>query len=147
LTLSIGFKQPYVGQYQDRLELLFIDTQSRKRFIITQVLKAIVGRKDDHEELKPITPHSYTLRSMSRRSPILEVVEGIKPPATSVIRYVGRLPKAYIPTDLEKILSSEDSVAKVTDRIKSSFIPQVFNCKSHGQHFKYLLWIEEFRMK
>ena len=145
-SLSIGFKQPYVGRYQDRLELLFEDTRLRKRFIITQDLKAIIGNKEEHEELQPKTPHSYILHSMSKRNPILEVVPGIKPLTTSsIILYVIQLPKAHIPTDLGKILSSEDSVAKMILRLKSDFMPQVFNSKSHGQHFKHLLWIEEFR--
>ena len=147
LSLNIKFKQPYVGRYQDRLELLFEDTRLRKRFIITQDLKAIIGNKEEHEELQPKTPHSYILRSMSKRSPILEVVPGIKPPTTSIIPYVGRLPKARIPHSLEKTLSSEDSVAKMNLRLKSVFMPQVFNSKSHGQHFKHLLWIEEFRVE
>ena len=145
LTLNIGFKQPYVGRYQDRLELLFEDTKSKKKFIITRALKAIVGNKGEHEELQPKTP--YVPRSTSKRSPVLEVVEGIKPPASSVIPYVGRLPKAHIPTPLEKVLTSKDSEAKMTARIKSSFIPQTFNSKSHGQLFKHLIWIEEFRME
>ena len=79
------------------------------------MLKAIVGNKDEHEALQPKTP--YVLRSMSKRSPILEVVKGIKPPANSAIPYVGRLPKAYIPTDLEKLLSSEDSLARMILRV------------------------------
>jgi helicase MOV-10 len=143
LTLNIGFKQPYVGRYQDRLELLFEDTKSKKNFIITRALKAIVGNKGEHEELQPKTP--YIPRSTSKRSPILKVVEGIKPPSSSVIPYVDRLPKAHIPTPLEKVLTSKDAVAKMTARIKSVFIPKVFNSRSHGQHFKHLLWIEEFR--
>jgi helicase MOV-10 len=145
LTLNIGFKQPYVGRYQDRLELLFEDTKLKKKFIITRALNAIVGNKDEHELLQPKIPYRDIPRSDSQRSPILKVVEGVKPLSTLVIPYVGRLPKAPIPKPLEKILSSKDSVAKMTDRIKSAFIPQVFNSKSHGQHFKNLLWIEEFR--
>ena len=82
---------------------------------------------------------------MSKRSPILKVVEGIKPPATSDIPYVGQLPWAQIPTHLEKILSGKDSVAKLTDRVKRGFMPQSFNSKTYSQHFKYLLWIEEVR--
>ena len=143
LTLDIGFKQPYVGRYQDRLELLFGDKQLKNKFIITRSLRAIVGNKDEHEALQPKTP--YYLRSMSKRSPILKVVEGIKPPATSNIPYVGQLPGAYIPTHLEKILSGKDSVAKLTDRVKRGFLPEIFNTKSYSQQFKYLLWIEEFR--
>jgi helicase MOV-10 len=144
LTLKVGFKQPFVGRYQDRLELLFEDTKLKKKFIITRSLKAIVGNKGEHEALKPKTP--YIPRSTSsKRSPILEVIEGIKPPAASIIPYVGRLPRANIPAPLEKVLTSKDSVAKVTARIKSAFMPKAFNSVSHGQHFKNLLWIEEFR--
>ena len=61
----------------------------------------------------------------SKRSPILKVVEGIKPPSTL----------------------SSCTVAKVTAKIKNVFIPQEFNSKSHGQYFKNLLWIEEFRIE
>ena len=145
LTLYIGFKQSYVGRYQDRLELLFEDTKSKKKFIITRALKAIVGNKGEHEALQPKTP--YVPRSTSKRSPIIEVIEGIKPPATSVIPYVVRLPKAHIPTPLEDILSSKLSVTKMTERIKSVFMPLNFDSKSHGRHFKNLIWIEEFRME
>ena len=145
MSLNIRFKQPYVGRYQDRLELLFENTKSKKKFIITRALKAIVGNKGEHEDLQPKTP--YIPRSTPKRSPILEIVEGIKPPTTSVIPYVGVLPKAHIPTLLEKVLTSKDSEAKKTARIKSDFIPQTLNSKSHGQHFKHLLWVEEFRME
>jgi helicase MOV-10 len=145
LTLVIGFKQSYVGQYQDRLELLFEDTQLKTRFIITRALKAIVGNKSEYEKLRPKTP--YVPRSASKRSPVLEVIEGIKPPATLVMPYVGRLPKAHIPPRLETILSSKDSVAKMITPIRDVFMPQVFNSKTYGQYFKTLLWIEENRME
>ena len=138
------FKQPYIGRYQDRLELIFEDQQLKKKFIITRALKATVGKKDEHEALQPISP--FNPRSMSKRIPILKIVEGIKPPSNSAIPYVRKLPKANIPTRLEEtILSSKDSVAKLTARVKSVFMPQEFDSKSYGQHFKYLLWIEEIR--
>jgi helicase MOV-10 len=145
LTVNIGFKQPNVGRYQDRLELLFEDAKLKKKFIITRALNAIVGNKDEHELLQPKIPYRDIPRSKSQRSPILEVVKGIKTPATFVTPYVDWLPKAPIPKPLEKILSGKDSVAKMTARIKSVIIPQDFNSKSHGRHFKNLLWIEEFR--
>ena len=147
LTLHIGFKQPYVGRYQDRLELLFENTKSKKKFIITRALKAIVGNKGEHEALQPKTPYRDIPRSTSQRNPIIKVVEGIKPPATSAIPYVRPLPKAHIPKPLEKLLSGKDSIAKMTTQVKNVFLPQVFDSQFHGQHFKQLLWIEEFRME
>lgn len=145
MTLVIRFKQAYLGRYQDRLELLFEDTQSKKKFIITRALKAIVGDKSEHEELRAKIP--YVPRSISKRSPVREVVEGIKPPAASVIPYVKKLPKADIPASLEKILSGKESVAKMIARIKDVFKPHIFNRQTYGQHFKRLLWIEERRME
>jgi helicase MOV-10 len=145
LNLVIGFKQPFVGRYQDRLELLFEDTKLKKKFIITRALKAVVGDKNEHEKLQPKNP--YVPRLVSKRSPVLEVVEGIKPPVTSVIPYVGQLPKANIPTRLKTILLSKDSTAKITTRIKDVFMPPVLDSKTYGQHFKYLIWIEETRME
>ena len=130
LTLDIRFKQPYVGRYRDRLELLFGDEQLKKKFIITRSLNAIVGNKDEHEALQPKTP--YYLRSMSKRSLILKIVEGIKPPAISGIPYIGSLPFADIPTHLEKTLSSKDSEAKLTARVKSVYFSQVFNGKTYS---------------
>ena len=110
-----------------------------------QALKAIVGNKGEHEALQPKTPYVPCL--MSKRSPIIEVIEGIKPPATSVILYVVQLPKAHIPTPLEDILSSKLSAAKMTACIKSVFMPLNFDSKSHGQLFKNLIWIEELYME
>ena len=115
----------------------------KRKFIITRSLRAIVGNKDEHEELQPKTP--YFLRSMSKPNPVLKVIEGIKPPTTSEIPYVGQLPKAHIPAHLEKILSGKDSVANMAARVKTVFLPQILNNKSYSHHFKYLLWIEEFR--
>ncbi|KAF8804655.1 RNA helicase [Phlegmacium glaucopus] len=145
LTLVIGFKQVHIGRYQDRLELIFEDTQLKKRFIITRALKAIVGNKAEHEELRPKAP--YVPRSRSNRIAVLEVVEGVKPPATSIIPYVVPLPQAPIPDRLRSILSGKDSVAKITGQIKNIFIPRDLDSSSYGQHFKHLLWIEEFKME
>ena len=145
MTLVIGFKQAYIGRYRDRLELIFEDTQLKKRFIITRALKAIVGNKAEHKELRPKAP--YVPRSRSNRTPVLEVIEGVKPPATSVIPYVVPLPKAPIPTRVRNILSSRDSVAKITGQIRNTFIPQVLDSSTYGQHYKHLLWIEEYKME
>jgi hypothetical protein len=57
---------------------------SKKKFIITRALKAIVGNKGEHEELQPKTP--YIPRSTSKGSPIHEVVEHLPsggPPSVS----------------------------------------------------------------
>ena len=145
LNLVIGFKQSFIGWYQDRLELIFEDVQLKKRFIITRTLKAIVGNKTEHEQLQPKAP--YVPRSRSNRTPVLNVVEGIKPLTTSVIPYVGPLPRAHIPNRLITILSGKESQAKITTQIKNYFLPRVLDSATYAQHFKHLLWIEEHRME
>lgn len=145
IQLAIGFKQPHIGRYEDRLELVFEDTQLGKRFFITRTLKTIVGNKAEHEALQPKAP--YIPRTRSTRTTIADqdVVEGVKPPALNAIRYVVLLPQAKIPTHMHNILASSETTAKVTATVRKVFMPQVLNSDTYGQHFKNLLWAEEFK--
>lgn len=145
IQLAIGFKQPHISRYEDRLELVFEDTQLGKRFFITRTLKAIAGNKAEHEALQPKTP--YIPRTRSTRTTISEqdVVEGVKPPALNAIRYVVLFPKANIPTHMHNILAGSETTAKVTATVRKVFMPQVLNSDTYVQHFKNLLWAEEFK--
>jgi hypothetical protein len=64
---------------------------------------------------------------MYKHSSIFKVVEEMQPPAASIVLHVGRLPKAHIPTRLETILFSKDSLTKVISRVKSVLMPHVFS--------------------
>jgi len=143
--LKITFQQPHIGRYEDRLELLFEDTQLKKQFIISRTLKAIVGNKTDHEALKPKSP--YIPRPRTTRQPEKKIVEGVAPPALDAIPYVGRLPRAEIPKPLLSVLSGSETVAQQIAHIRRVFIPQILNSDTYGRHFKHLLWIEEFKME
>jgi len=145
IQLHISFKQPHMGRYEDRLELVFEDTQLNKQFIIARRLKAIVGNKAEHEALQPKTP--YMPRTHSSREIILEqdVMEGVKPPALKAMRYVVPLPKANIPTHLHNILAGSETTTKVLATVRKVFMPQVLNSDTYGRHFKHLLWVEEFK--
>ncbi|KAJ3508690.1 hypothetical protein NLJ89_g5619 [Agrocybe chaxingu] len=145
LTLTLVFKQPFVGRYEDRVEFRFEDTQLRKRFVISRTLKAIVGNKAEHEALQPRTP--YVPRSRTARKAIAEIIEGVRPPALNAIPYVGRLPKADIPTQLQGILSGSESTSRLISHVRRVFLPEALNSVNYyGRHFKYLLWIEEYKM-
>ncbi|KAF8895854.1 RNA helicase [Gymnopilus junonius] len=134
-----------IGRYEDRVEFLFEDTQLKKRFIISRLLKATVGNKADHEALMPIAP--YVPRVRTTRRPVREVVEGIKPPALNAVPYVGHLPKAAIPPQLQTILSSSQSTKQITAQVQKIYIPDVFDSTSYDRLFKHLLWIEECKME
>ncbi len=145
LILLVTFKQPYVGRYEDRLELVFQDTQLKKRFIITRTLSVIVGDKTLHEQLKPKTP--YRPRTRTALKEIGKIVEGVKPKSSKTIPYVAVLPKATVPTPLQDLLRSSESIGRVTKQIKKIFLPEVLTSKTYGRFFKHLLWIEELKME
>ena len=130
IQLAIAFKQLHIGRYEDRLELVFEDTQLKKRFFITRTLKAIVGNKAEHEALQSKAP--YVPRTRLTRNVIAEkdVVEGVKPPALNAIRYVVLLPKAKIPTHMHNLLAGSETTAKVTATVRKVFMPQVFNSET-----------------
>ncbi|RDB30431.1 putative helicase MOV-10 [Hypsizygus marmoreus] len=144
LTFSVTFCQNYAGRCQDRLELVFEDTQLKTRFTIARPLFGIVGNKADHERLRPVAP--YVPRKKSARQPELMVVEGIRPPALKAVPYVVPLPRAAIPGGLATTLST-GSPANILSRVQSVFLPPELNTQGYARHFKHLLWIEEFRME
>lgn len=145
LNLLVIFKQPYIGRYEDRLELVFQDTQLKKRFIITRTLNVIVGDKILHEQLKPKIP--YKPRTRAAVKEIGQVVEGVKPNALKTIPYVAVLPQAKIPAPLQDLLRGSESVGRVTKQIKKIFLPEVLTSTTYGRFFKHLLWIEELKME
>ncbi|KAF8621326.1 hypothetical protein AX15_007864 [Amanita polypyramis BW_CC] len=142
VTMQVTFKQKYVGRYEDRIEMLFEDIQLDKRFIISKPLYAIVGSKTDHEALKAKAP--YTIQPRTTREPELKVIEGVQPPSTTAVPYVGRLPLAPIPSRLLSTLSS-GTTGDIITRIRRTYLPKEFNSETYGRFYKYLLWTEEYR--
>ncbi|KDR68388.1 hypothetical protein GALMADRAFT_78731 [Galerina marginata CBS 339.88] len=145
VRIVVTLKQTYIGRYEDRLELIFEDTRLKKRFVIVRTLKAIVGNKAEHEAMRPKAP--YVPRTRSTRKRILEVVEGIRPPALTAVRYVVPLPKANMPTQLQFVLAGSESTSRCTSHIRKVFLPASLTSNTYGRHFKLLLWIEEFKME
>lgn len=141
LSIVMEFKQAFIGRYEDRVEFVFENTQVKQYFIISRMLRAIVGNAGEHETLAPKAP--YVPRVRSTRNPIRKVVEGVKPPASNAIPYIGKLPKAAIPSGLASVLSSPEGTAKIIPEIRKRFMPAILNPKSYGPHFKLLLWAEQ----
>lgn len=132
----------YIGRYEDRLEMTFEDIQLKKQFLISRVVNAVVGNKEEHEKLKARAP--YVPRRRTERKPEARIVEGVKPPSLNIIPYVGRLPKAPIPSGLLAMVS-EGSVKETVDRLRRAYLPATLDSDSFARHFRTLIWIEEQR--
>ncbi|KXN81887.1 Putative helicase mov-10-B.1 [Leucoagaricus sp. SymC.cos] len=146
IVLSITFVQENIGRYQDRLELQFEDEQLKRAFIISRTLRAIVGDRAAHEELKARIP--YVPRVRAQREPETKVVEGIAPLSLNAIPYVTKLPRSAIPARLLAVLSlSSQPTRENLESIKHGYLPKLLTSKTHGEHFKTLLWIEEHKME
>ena len=134
----------YLGRSEDRLELLFQDTQLRTRFMISRTLRVHVGSQSDHNDLKPKSP--YTPKKKTARQPEVEVVPGEPAPSLNAIPYVGKLPLALIPSLVARTLSS-GSKKEIIERMQKVYLPRVLDSAGYGKHFKHLLWAEEFQME
>lgn len=142
-AFTITLRQAYSGRAENRLEILFEDTQLKKRFIIARVLYANVGNRADHELLRPIAP--YVPRKRTTRQPETSIVEGVLPPALKAVPYVVPLPKAPIPNNLAGALST-GSTPNIVANVRRLYLPPILDSNSYARHFKHLLWTEEFRM-
>ncbi|KAG0706249.1 P-loop containing nucleoside triphosphate hydrolase protein [Suillus ampliporus] len=142
-AIELRLSTPHSGRMDDYLEIVFEDTALSVPFVITRVLKAIVGSQADHELLKPIAPFKPR---QSRVQPETEVVPGVPPPSNNIIPYVKKLPKAK-PTNALLAALSETPSKNALDHIRRDFLPNVFNSSTYSRHFKILLWAEEDRME
>ncbi|RXW22216.1 hypothetical protein EST38_g3643 [Candolleomyces aberdarensis] len=140
-SLTYGFEQKYIGRYEDRLELVFEDTQLKKRFVISRLLRAIVGNQAEHEALRPIAP--YVPRKRTTRTPESQVVPGVPPPSSTAVPYVSKLPFADIPVNLYNLLTDSRSQMKKLADIKKLYLPGLFLSQTYARQFENLLWIEE----
>ncbi|KIY47324.1 P-loop containing nucleoside triphosphate hydrolase protein [Fistulina hepatica ATCC 64428] len=144
LNFAVAFYQKFVGTYHDRLEITFEDRQLRKRFVIVRVARAVIGDQHDHDQFG--AKSIYVPRKRVTREPETEVIPGPPMPSfDSAIKYVVPLPMANIPSSLENVLV-RDSQAEILRRLRETFLPRSLNTSTYAQHFRYLLWIEEYKM-
>ncbi|PFH46787.1 hypothetical protein AMATHDRAFT_7405 [Amanita thiersii Skay4041] len=145
IKLVVKLIQCHIGRYEDRLELMLEDVQLKRQFMISRSVRAIIGNKADHENLKakaPYVPQKRTDRKLEKT-----VVEGVRPPSLNAIPYVGKLPRALIPRALSDVLGSKDNYGDTIKRIHRLFMPAILDSDSFGRHWRTLLWIEEQKME
>lgn len=138
----------WLGQYNDRVELLFVDTYTQLQFTIVRPLMLIIGSRRDHASLQPSTPYAPRPRRAPSSRPLeLDVIPGIAPPAIRAVPYVVELAYAHIPKWLREMLTLPEG-GKTRDAIKKfgkEVLPVACDPQTHGEYFKALLWAEEFR--
>lgn len=143
-TVTVSLARRDVGRYQARLELGLENMTTKKRFVILRPVQVIVGDSQLHQQLKAKAP--YIPRRPATREPEMNVVQGVKPPALSVITYTTQLPRPEIPPHLSKTLNASSSPWHA-QKIKDMFLSLPLHQENHGDFFKILMWIEEHRME
>lgn len=151
MTASTFIKDPIVGvvtfdsqenqgQFQDRLEIFFFDTLSRRRFAIVKPLSAIVGNKEDYELLKPIAPYEPLV--ISKREVIKEIIPGEHPPSAANAVWVRQLEQYKISKAFKTVLDMVSMGDKLR-MIRAGFMPRQLTTETHARWFHALLHIEE----
>ncbi|KAK0229484.1 RNA helicase [Armillaria nabsnona] len=142
ITLTITAKQAHAGRADDRLDLVFEDLSLHTQFLIARPIHLIVGSKADYKALKSKSP--YVPKERTTCHPELNIVEGVRPPALTVIPYSITLPFADIPKPLLDTISS-GTVSEIKKKLKDLFLPQNLDTGSYGRFFQLLLWVEEHK--
>ncbi|KAI0777345.1 P-loop containing nucleoside triphosphate hydrolase protein [Trametes elegans] len=141
--IDIRFRSQNRGRFSGRLEITFQDTTTQRRFVVIRQLRAIVGNAADHDLLRPAAP--YVRRGRAPWQKETEVLEGERPPAMEAVRWVKTLPPSTIPAALATLLG-DGATRDAINQVKSRHLPATLKNESHGQYFRVLLWLEEYRM-
>lgn len=136
-SIKITFRPSFEGRYEDTLELTFHDVSRSQQFSITRQIRAIVGSRDDQEDLKPKAP--YTRRRYVPLPLEGRIISPLRPPTWTETKWVTSLPEYKAPKALIQAAYGPDGRRVVTQR----FMPSVFNEETYGRSFQNVLWIEE----
>lgn len=140
VTISVVFQQAFPGRYDGLLEFFFQDTQLTQQFVITRMLKAIVGDAKLLRELTPKEP--YIPPKQNTKLEVGQVIKVGRSAPPKAMRYKAKLPKADIPKDLHDLLSSALPVAQLKKQIRQ-LCPASLTAITYRDIFKKILWIEE----
>ncbi|KZV62177.1 P-loop containing nucleoside triphosphate hydrolase protein [Peniophora sp. CONT] len=145
--ITVTLKQSLLGEYDDWLEVIFEDLAVRLQFTIFRPLRAtVVGSREVHELLKPVSPYIQREREPDR-DPEVVALRGVPPPVPkTLLLKAKKLPLYEIPKPLTDVLvGARKSLEKAVGDIKVSHLPPILDGESYGRHQKVLLWAEEHR--
>lgn len=137
------FRRAQRGRFQGRLEITLQDG-ARRPFLIVREIRAVVGNAADHELLRAVAPFVHRRPAAWRHS--RDIVEGTRPPALDAVRWVKPLEQSSIPPGLFGILKN-GSTTKATAAVRANYFSSALSHETHEQHFRALLWIEEYRLR
>ncbi|KAJ6572149.1 P-loop containing nucleoside triphosphate hydrolase protein [Mycena capillaripes] len=146
-TLSVEFHPSFDGEYKDALELIFLDTSTRNRFLIIRKLCAVVGSKDDHQQLKPKS--AYNRRKPAPFQFDGPIVRSLRPPTWGPIKWTSRLLEYKPPANLIQAAfgpSSGSNTKSILYAVKQ-FLPAAFALKTYAHHFQVMLYLEDEQMR
>jgi helicase MOV-10 len=148
-TLSVKFHPAFDGEYKDDLELVFLDTSSRQRFLILRKLSAVVGSKEDHQQLKPKSAYTRPKRKLAPFQFNGPIVRSLRPPTWGPSNWTSRLPEFAPPVNLIQAAfgtQAGSNTKKILSEVKA-FLPPNFTLNTYANHFQVMLYIEGEQMR
>ncbi|TFK41414.1 P-loop containing nucleoside triphosphate hydrolase protein [Crucibulum laeve] len=144
--ISIVYHPADAGRYEDTLELVFVNPQPRRTFIITRRILATVGSREDHEQLRARAP--YVERKTIRTNVDGEIIPSLRPPTWTATIWAEWLPHYKAPDHLITAAFGPN-VRNHKTAIKGirRCMPATFDVNTHGKWFQTLLHVEEEQMR
>ncbi|KAJ7434430.1 P-loop containing nucleoside triphosphate hydrolase protein [Mycena galericulata] len=145
-TLSAKFHPSFEGECEDVLELIFLESSTKERFLITRKLRAVVGSEDDHEQIKPKS--AYARRKLAPFQFNGPIIRSLRPPTWGPVKWVSHLPEFKPPKDLIQAAfgppshPTRSSTKAVLQNVKR-FLPSTFTVNTYREKFQVLLYIED----
>lgn len=150
-TVSVVFHPSYAGQYEDTLELVFWHCDLKRKFIITRQVKAIVGDREDHDQIRPSAPYTGPRDVPRFTADPTKVVRSLRPLAWSETIWTERLPEYEIPEKVIQAAFAPELVRKPNANMAKAnvqrLMPSAFNVTTYATWWQVLLWVEEEQVR
>jgi helicase MOV-10 len=150
-TISVSFQPSYPGQYEDTLELAFWHVELKRSFVITRRVKAVVGDREDHEQIGGAREAYTGPRRVERLSNTgLKIVRSLRPPTWTPTQWKETLPGYDVPARVIEAAFGRVDVARSKTAAKAnvkSLMPGVFGTNTYGAWWQVLLYVEEEQVK
>ncbi|KIJ55277.1 hypothetical protein M422DRAFT_199403 [Sphaerobolus stellatus SS14] len=132
-----------IGHLEDRLQLVFVHGTDRARetFVITRLIKATIGVKEDNDDLGPSAPYVPFNPVREKEG---KIIPGVRPEnLTHAELPIRTLNRWNIPYDLRKLLESDEDRSKIEKTVRTKFFPKELSPETYKQWFSTLICLEE----
>ncbi|RXW19457.1 hypothetical protein EST38_g6387 [Candolleomyces aberdarensis] len=150
-TVLVAFHPPSdPGQYEDTLELVFWHVELKRSFVITRRVKAAVGDRDDHEQIRARAAYTGPRRVKRLQNERLKIVRSLRLPTWTPTPWKEKLPGYDIPARVIEAAFGRVEGARNKTNAKANvkrLMPGVFNVDTYGAWWQVLLYVEEEQVK